>query len=38
MGVYQEARNVLEMIRDTELANKTPETSAIPVLVNTIFI
>jgi Fe-S oxidoreductase len=28
MGVYQEARNVLEMIRDTELANKTPETSA----------
>jgi len=28
MGVYREARNVLEMIRDTELANKTPETSA----------
>ena len=28
IGVYREARNVLEMIRDTELANKTPETSA----------
>jgi Fe-S oxidoreductase len=28
MGVYREARNVLEMVRDTELANRTPETSA----------
>jgi heterodisulfide reductase subunit D len=28
MGVYREARSVLEMVRNTELANKTPETSA----------
>ncbi len=28
MGVYREARNVLEKIQGTELANKTPETSA----------
>jgi heterodisulfide reductase subunit D len=28
MGVYSEARSVLEMIPATELANKTPETSA----------
>jgi Fe-S oxidoreductase len=28
MDVYKEARNVLEYIQDTELANKTPENSA----------
>ena len=28
MGVYQEARNVLEHIQGTELANETPENSA----------
>ena len=28
MGVYREARNVLENIPGTELANKTPEGSA----------
>jgi len=28
MGVYRKARNVLEKIQGTELANKTPETSA----------
>ena len=28
MGVYREARNVLENIQGTELANKTPENSA----------
>lgn len=28
MGVYREARNVLEKIQGTELANKTPENSA----------
>jgi Fe-S oxidoreductase len=28
MGVYQEARDVLEHIKGTELANKTPENSA----------
>jgi Fe-S oxidoreductase len=28
MGVYQEARDVLEHIQNTELANKTPENSA----------
>lgn len=28
MGVYQEARNVLEHIQGTELANRTPENSA----------
>jgi Fe-S oxidoreductase len=28
MGVHQEARNVLERIQGTELANKTPENSA----------
>jgi len=28
MGVYREARNVLEIIQGTELANKTPENSA----------
>ena len=28
MGIYSEARRMLEMIRGTELANKTPENSA----------
>jgi Fe-S oxidoreductase len=28
MGVYKEARNVLEKVHGTELANRTPETSA----------